>query len=489
MKFKNIRKSGVLLHPTSLPGEDLYGDIGPNAFRFIDDLSQMGQSLWQILPIGPVDQYNSPYSSTSTFAGNELLISLDLLVEDDLLDQKYLNKFRSSDKVKTSFTYFSNYKKSLLKQIAAKFNSNANNNIKDRFNTFCKNESYWLDDYVQFCVLKDSNSQKQWFDWTNSNYNSNEITFYKIIQFLFDDQWKKLKRYCNSKNIKIIGDMPIYVGYDSADVYHNKELFQLNDSGLMKFKAGCPPCNYQQKGQVWGNPVYDWMNHKQSNFNWWRQRFNRLLDMVDIIRLDHFIGYQRFYKIPINDATAENGHWDISKGDELFDSLTSIINNDNIIAEDLGDITPEVIKLRDKYEFSGMEVFQFDFNPSISYENSNKYSVVYTGTHDNDTIIGWFNSLDEKSLNSDKLSQANLLDYFNCNKSIVNWEIINYVMSLNNYISIIPIQDILSLDSSCRFNIPGILSENNWKWKMEEHLNNDVKNRLMELTIKNNRKI
>tara|TARA_Y100001978_G_scaffold195989_1_gene204967 strand:+ start:2421 stop:3890 length:1470 start_codon:yes stop_codon:yes gene_type:complete len=489
MKFKNIRKSGVLLHPTSLPGQDLYGDIGPDAFRFIDDLSQMGQSLWQILPIGPVDQYNSPYSSTSTFAGNELLISLDLLVEDDLLDQKYLNEFRSLDKVKTSFTYFSNYKKSLLKQIAAKFGSNANDNIKDRFNTFCKNESYWLDDYVQFCVLKDCNSQKQWFDWTNFNYSSNEITIYKIIQFLFDDQWKKLKRYCNSKNIKIIGDMPIYVGYDSADVYYNKELFQLNDSGLMKFKAGCPPCNYQQKGQVWGNPVYDWTNHKQSNFNWWRQRFNRLLDMVDIIRLDHFIGYQRFYKIPINDATAENGHWDISKGDELFDSLASIINNDNIIAEDLGDITPEVIKLRDKYEFSGMEVFQFDFNPYISYENSNKNLVVYTGTHDNDTIIGWFNSLDEKNLNSDKLSKANLLDYFNCNKSIVNWEIINYVMSLNNYISIIPIQDILSLDSSSRFNIPGILSENNWKWKMEEHLNNDVKNRLMELTIKNNRKI
>ena len=406
-----------------------------------------------------------------------------------MLEQKHLKEFRSLDKIKTSFTYFSNYKKSLLKQIAAKFNSNANNNIKDRFNTFCKNESYWLDDYVQFCVLKDCNSQKQWFDWTNSNYNSNEITFYKIIQFLFDDQWKKLKRYCNSKDIKIIGDMPIYVGYDSADVYHNKELFQLNESGSMKFKAGCPPCNYQQKGQVWGNPVYDWTRHKQSNFNWWRQRFNRLLDMVDIIRLDHFIGYQRFYKIPINDATAENGHWDISKGDDLFDSLASIINNDNIIAEDLGDITPEVIKLRDKYEFSGMEVFQFDFSPSISYENSNKNSVVYTGTHDNDTIIGWFNSLDEKSLNSDKLSQANLLDYFNCNKSIVNWEIINYVMSLNNYISIIPIQDILSLDSSCRFNIPGILSENNWKWKMEEHLNNKVKNRLMELTIKNNRKI
>ena len=167
MEFKDIRKSGLLLHPTSLPGEDLYGDIGPNAFRFIDDLSHMSQSLWQILPIGPVDQYNSPYSSTSTFAGNELLISLDLLVEDDLLDQKYLNKFRSSDKVKTSFTYFSNYKRSLLKQIAVKFNSNANNNIKDRFNAFCKNESYWLDDYVQFCVLKDCNSQKQWFEWTS----------------------------------------------------------------------------------------------------------------------------------------------------------------------------------------------------------------------------------------------------------------------------------------------------------------------------------
>ena len=489
MKFKDIRKSGILLHPTSLPGEELYGDIGPNAFRFIDDLSYMGQSLWQILPIGPVDQYNSPYSSTSTFAGNELLISLDLLVEDNLLNQKYLNKFRSLDKVKTSFTYFSNYKRSLLKKIASEFHSNADDNIKDRFNTFCKNESYWLDDYVQFCVLKDCNSHKQWFDWTTFDYSSIDVSFYKVIQFLFDDQWKKLKTYCKSKNIKIIGDMPIYVGYDSADVYHNKELFQLNDSGLMKFKAGCPPCNYQEKGQVWGNPVYDWINHEQSNFKWWRQRFRRLLDMVDIIRLDHFIGYQRYYKIPIDESTAENGYWDDSKGDELFDSLAPMINKNNTIAEDLGDITPEVIKLRDKYRFPGMEVFQFNFNPSLSLENSTNHSVVYTGTHDNDTIIGWLNSLDQKNINSNKLSKTDLLNYFNCNEGMINWEIINYVMSLNNYTCIIPIQDILSLDSTCRFNTPGILSENNWKWKMEEHLNNTVKNKLMELTIKNNRKI
>ena len=489
MEFKDIRKSGVLLHPTSLPGKELYGDIGPNAYKFIDDLSYMGQSLWQILPIGPVDQYNSPYSSTSTFAGNELLISLDLLVEDNLLDQKHLNEFRSFDKVKTNFTDFSNYKRSLLKQVASKFNSNANNNIKDKFDAFCINESYWLDDYVEFCALKDCNSHNQWFEWTSSDYNPIDITLYKIIQFFFDHQWKNLKKYCNSKNVNIIGDMPIYVGYDSADVYHNKQLFQLNDIGLMKFKAGCPPCDYQEKGQVWGNPVYDWSNHEQTKFNWWRQRFKRLLGMVDIIRLDHFIGYQRYYKIPVNDITAENGQWDNSGGDALFDSLSSIINKNNIIAEDLGDITPEVTKLRNKYEFSGMEVFQFNFNSSLSFKNNNNHSVVYTGTHDNDTIIGWFNSLDEKNLNSDKLSQSILLDYFNCNKSIVNWEIINYVMSLDNYTCIFPVQDILSLNSSCRFNTPGILSENNWKWKMKEHLNDKVKNKLMDLTIKNNRKI
>ena len=257
----------------------------------------------------------------------------------------------------------------------------------------------------------------------------------------------------------------------------------------MKFKAGCPPCDYQEKGQVWGNPVYDWVNHERSKFKWWSQRFNRLLDMVDIIRLDHFIGYQRYYKIPINDSTAENGQWDHSKGDELFDSLTPMINDNNIIAEDLGDITPEVIKLRNKYGFPGMEVFQFDFNPSLHLENSTNHSVVYTGTHDNDTIIGWFNSLDQKNINSNKLSKTDLLNYFNCNEDIINWEIINYVMSLNNYTCIIPMQDILSLDSACRFNIPGILSENNWKWKMEEHLNNTEKNKLIELTIKNKRKI
>ena len=257
----------------------------------------------------------------------------------------------------------------------------------------------------------------------------------------------------------------------------------------MKFKAGCPPCDYQEKGQVWGNPVYDWSKHEQTKFNWWRKRFERLLAMVDIIRLDHFIGYQRYYKIPVNDVTAENGQWDNSGGDALFDSLSSIINKNNIIAEDLGDITPEVTKLRNKYEFSGMEVFQFNFNSSLSLKNNTNHSVIYTGTHDNDTIIGWFNSLDEKNLNSDKLSQSILLDYFNCNKSIVNWEIINYVMSLDNYTCIFPVQDILSLNSSCRFNTPGILSENNWKWKMKEHLNDKVKNKLMDLTIKNNRKI
>ena len=237
MEFKDIRKSGLLLHPTSLPGKELYGDIGPNAYKFIDDLSYMGQSLWQILPIGPVDQYNSPYSSTSTFAGNELLISLDLLVEDNLLDQKYLNEFRSLDKVKTNFTDFSNCKRTLLKQVASKFNSNVSNNIKDKFDAFCINESYWLDDYVEFCVLKDCNSHNQWFEWTSSDYNPIDITLYKIIQFFFDYQWKNLKRYCKSKNVNIIGDMPIYVGYDSADVYHNKQLFQLNDIGLMKFNS------------------------------------------------------------------------------------------------------------------------------------------------------------------------------------------------------------------------------------------------------------
>ena len=483
-------KSGILLHPTSLPGRGIIGEIGPDAYRFIDDLSEMGQSIWQILPIGPVDRYSSPYSSSSTFAGNELLISLDLLTEDCLLDYSYLDKFYQKDIHNILFSDIHKYKLPILRYVSENFDRKASLEIKSRFDKFCLDESYWLDGYARFCALKNMNNNKSWINWDVKSPSSLiEEHYIKITQFIFHDQWNRLRKYCKGKNIKIIGDMPIYVGYDSADVYTNQNLFQLDDSGEMEYKAGCPPCEYQKDGQVWGNPLYQWTEHENTNFEWWRNRFKKLLDMVDIIRLDHFIGYERHYRIPINDETAINGEWIKSPGEKLFSSMESLINKENIIAEDLGDVTTQVTNLRDKYKYQGMRVLQFDFEQIPNLNNSINDTVVYTGTHDNDTILGWFNSLTKLDSNPDILTQEKVLNFLNCSLDQLNWEAINYAMGSSSQTCIIPMQDVLSLESSSRFNTPGTLSSNNWSWRMKEHLDTSTKSRLMELTKMNNRKM
>ena len=489
MSTNSIYQSGVLLHPTSLPGIGGIGEIGPEAYKFIDDLSDMGQSFWQILPLGPVDKYGSPYSSSSTFAGNELLISLELLVEDGLLDSTYLNQIKKNEKVNILFPDVKDYKRSILKYVSENFDLNCSIEIKNRFIQFTLDQSYWLDSYARYCSLKELNNNKSWIDW-DSDSHSREINeeYVKIIQFIFHDQWTRLREYCKRREIRIIGDMPIYVGYDSADVYFNKSLFQLDESGRMKYKSGCPPCEYQEEGQVWGNPLYKWEAHEESNFAWWKNRLSKLLEMVDVIRLDHFIGYHRYYRIPFNDMTAKNGEWIKSPGDKLFSMMSTIINKDNIIAEDLGDVTSDVLRLRDKYKYPGMKVLQFEFDQIPDLDNNYCSTVMYTGTHDNDTIMGWFNTLSDIDSNPDILTKTKLLEFLGCKSDQINWEIINYAMRSRSKICIFPMQDILSLDSSCRFNTPGTLSQNNWSWRMDKHIGCDDKNKLLEITVNNKRK-
>ena len=489
MSANSIYQSGVLLHPTSLPGIGGIGEIGPEAYKFIDNLSDMGQSFWQILPLGPVDKYGSPYSSSSTFAGNELMISLELLVEDGLLDLTYLNQFKENGKANFLFQDIKDYKPSILKSVSENFDSNCSIEIKNRFIQFTLDQSYWLDDYARYCSLKQVNNNKSWVDW-DLDLDSQEINekYVKIIQFLFHDQWSRLREYCKKREIRIIGDMPIYVGYDSADVYSNQCLFQLDDSGRMKYKSGCPPCEYQEEGQVWGNPLYKWEAHEESNFVWWKNRFSKLLEMVDVIRLDHFIGYHRYYRIPINESTARNGEWIKSPGDKLFSTMSTKINKDNIIAEDLGDVTSGVIRLREKYKYPGMKVLQFEFDQIPDLDNNYGSVVMYTGTHDNDTIMGWFSTLPELDSNSDILTQEKLLEFLGCTSDQVNWEIISYAMRSRSKICIFPMQDILSLDSSCRFNTPGTLLKNNWTWRMDKHIGCDDKNKLLEITVNHKRK-
>jgi len=483
MTINTNRKSGVLLHPTALPGLGVIGEIGPDAYRFVDHLSDMGQSLWQILPIGPTDNYNSPYSSISTFAGNPLLISLHLLVEDNLLDSKVLDNCEQTILNHVPFNEVVSFKIPILKEVSKNFNLNASPGMKHSFEQFCIDHSYWLDDYAQYCTLKEENGQKSWIDWNSQTPKNKECAYdEKVIQFIFHDQWSRLREYCFKKEIQIIGDMPIYVGYDSADVYANRELFQLDESGRMTYQAGCPPCEYQKEGQLWGTPLYNWDNHEKTNFRWWQKRFKKLLGMVDTIRLDHFIGYSKYYRISMNEKTAHYGEWMRAPGEKLFNVLSSTIKDLNVIAEDLGDVTEEVISLRDKFNFPGMRVLQFEFDQLASPENFPKNSVVYTGTHDNDTILGWIGSLPISDSSTDILTKNKLLKLFNCTLDDIHWEMINYAMSAGSNTTIIPIQDILGKGPSCRFNTPGTLSPNNWSWRMKEELSKPIKTKLMELT-------
>lgn len=476
--MKNNRQSGVLLHPTALPSPYGIGDIGPEAYKFIDYLSEMGQTLWQILPIGPTDVYNSPYSSTSTFAGNHLLISIDFLINDNLIDSKSIIKESFSSRI--NFEKVCKYKKYILDQVCKDFNKKASDEIKNSFNQFCRYNSYWLDDYSLYNVLKKINDHKSWFDWKIQDINDpTSICKEKIIQFLFHEQWQRLRKYSNDKGIKIIGDMPIYIGYDSSDMYFNQDLFQLDNNGKMLFQAGCPPCEYQSDGQIWGNPLYSWEVHERTNFDWWKKRFKKLFDMVDIIRIDHFIGYAKYFRIPITDKIANNGRWLNAPGEKLFNVLESSINNFDIFVEDLGDISESVINLRAKYNYAGMNVLQFDLNNLAEHKKIIKNSILYTGTHDNDTLLGWYKSYSNKS---------DLLDYFKSNEKNIIWDIIKYAFNSESKMVIIPFQDLVGLDNSARFNIPGTLSKNNWSWRMnKEYINESIVDKMFKISNESNR--
>ena len=486
---KHKRQSGVLLHPTALPGPYGIGDIGPHAYCFVDHLFEMGQTLWQILPIGPTDFHNSPYSSMSTFAGNHLLISLDLLVEDGLLDFEMLEGYQAVDLHKIIFNDVINFKLPILKQVGRNFDKKASVEMKISFEQFCIDQSYWLDDYSRYWALKEENDQKSWFEWKlRTVQNTEYVHEAKVIQFLFHNQWHRLRQYCREKGIQIIGDMPIYVGYDSADVYANPELFQLDSEGRMKYQGGCPPCEYQEEGQLWGSPLYNWQNHEKTNFEWWQRRFKKLFEMVDIIRLDHFIGYAKYYRVPITDQTAHDGKWMQAPGDKLFQILDSTIMDFNIIVEDLGDVTEDIISLRKTYHFPGMRVLQFEFGQMSLVKDLPENSVVCTGTHDNDTLLGWFESLPIKSSDEDMLTQNKLLKFFQCTKENIHWEIISYALNTTSNTVTIPLQDILGENSSGRFNVPGTLNPDNWSWRMEEgKLTKPLKTKLGELTERHNR--
>lgn len=475
----NKRSSGVLLHVSSLPSIFGIGDLGPSAYKFVDWLVSAGQSLWQVLPIGVTDRYGCPYATMSAFGGDPILISPELLVDWDLLEKGTLNSHAISKDVSSDvdYQYVRFSKHSLFRQAFLK--SKNNSVIQNEFTDFIFKESYWLDDTALFLALTNHYGEKWWL-WPEEykDYNSDsvlqfkneftdEIEFHAFLQFLFHKQWYELKEYANNKGIDVIGDIPIFVAHHSMDVWRKPGDFKLAPNGELLFEAGAAPDAFSDDGQKWGTPLYEWEKMAKDNFSWWCERMKYMISIFDTIRLDHFRGFLAVWQVPHNDENAMNGSWYEGPGADLFVALDNSLGKLPIIVEDLGEITPDVLELRDEFNFPGMKILQFAFSTDETNENLPEFItenfVVYTGTHDMETINGKFWELEkgspEKSMAAEVLGISNSLSEVD-----FSWAAITTVMESKAFMAIIPMQDILGLDNSSRMNWPGVL-EGNWKWR------------------------
>lgn len=500
--FSNLpRSSGILLHLTSLPGACGIGDLGPGALSFVDFLKEAGQKFWQILPYSLTDPCfgNSPYTSFSAFAGNHLLISPELLVKDGLLNQEDLNAFSGLPENRVVYNQVIRLKTPLFEKAFSRFKQN--HYLKD-FDEFRSNNAVWLDDYCLFIALKNHLGMKDWSHWPLKISRreaeeldlwrtrlSKDIQYQQFLQYCFDSQWKALKKHACSQGIGLIGDLPIYVSYDSADVWSNSHLFDLDPETLRPINvSGVPPDYFSETGQRWGNPPYRWTTQDgkptEGIFEWWALRLRFLLENLDIVRVDHFRGFEAYWEIPAEEETAVNGRWAKGSGIELFEFLEkSLHSNLPIIAEDLGVITPEVEDLRDSLGLPGMKILQFAFdsgpgNQYLPFNYTTPDCVVYTGTHDNDTTRGWFlNSLSKETKHT-------VVSYLQCddNEDEIPWQMIRYALSSTARLAITSMQDVLALPGDCRMNTPG-LAEGNWTWRCtSSDLSDELKTRLAELT-------
>ncbi len=500
------RASGILLHPTSLPSKFGIGDLGETAYQFIEFLSRSGQKLWQVLPLGPTGYGNSPYMSFSAIAGNPYLISPELLAKQHLLQDEDWEDIPDFDQDRVDFAAVMPYKRKLLETAYTRFKKGFTDQdpqhhhdlylVQEQFKKFCYEETDWLEDYVLFMALHEENPEVLWNNWEPAIARrepqalqkkceelQDRIGFHRFLQFIFFDQWIKLKQYANMRDIRIIGDIPIYVSHNSADVWANPENFALEPETYEVLQmAGVPPDYFSATGQLWGNPVYNWDYLKETDFAWWIDRFRFLHRYVDIIRIDHFRGFESFWQVPTGEVNAINGEWEPALGTELFTKLNEVMGELPILAEDLGVITPEVVKLRDDFGFPGMQVLLFAFGgDSSNFHLPHHYvhnSVVYTGTHDNDTAVGWW----QRSSKQEKQLFYRYVVGFAAGEPI-NWVLIRMAMASVSVIAIVPLQDVLGLDNSARMNMPGTAT-GNWSWRYSDSdlLNQDLSDRLLEVT-------
>ncbi|MGE3467917.1 MAG: 4-alpha-glucanotransferase [Pyrinomonadaceae bacterium] len=487
-----LRASGLLLHITSLPGKFGVGDLGSEARHFVDSLQAAGQNYWQILPLGPTGQGNSPYSAYSTFAGNTLLISPERLVEDGLLSRSALDDVPEFDPSRVDFDAVFAWKRSILEQSYEGFRRGDAPALRGEFDHYCRSNAWWLDDYAAFQAIKISHSGAAWFQWadplklrdagavaTVRSQLAREIHAEKFYQYVFFRQWLSLKRYANEQGVKIIGDIPIFVALDSADVWCNQSKFKLDDGGDPRVVAGVPPDYFSETGQLWGNPIYDWAAMAADDFGWWTARLAFTLEMVDVVRLDHFIGFVRNWEVPGGDETAENGEWVDVPGPQLFSVLKRRLGELPVIAEDLGAMTPEVEQLRDTLGFPGMRILQYAFGGDAKNRdlphNHLQNCVVYTGTHDNDTTTGWYKA-------APKNVKAHCRKYLRSTGREIHWEMIRTCLASTANTAIIPMQDILGLGTDARMNTPATAS-GNWEWRSTAGaFTDDITERLREMT-------
>lgn len=487
------RKSGILLHITSLPSIYGVGDLGVEAYRFVDILFGMGCVVWQILPLGPIGPGNSPYQSYSAYAGDFLFISPDELIAWNLLNIDDLKNVPFFESERVEYEKVTKWKIEILKIAFNRFRTGINGQLQNEFQVFCNEHDWWLADYALFRSCQKKFDYLPWNEWpvevakrSSAELEmltvmlSDDVEFERFVQFMFFRQWFRLKQYANQKGVIIFGDMPLYVAHNSSDVWANQQMFLLDNDGNPTLVGGVPPDYFSEDGQLWGNPLFDWNKLAETDYHWWLARLYFNFHLFNLVRIDHFRGLESFWAIPANSETAKDGSWIEAKGNALLEILKSQMTNLPIVAEDLGIITPEVDALRKKFDLPGMKVLQFAFSSDASNvhmpHNFDKKQVVYTGTHDNDTTLAWFNKLNNEE-------KERVLAYLSINNYGIEQLLIEIAWSSVAEMAIVPLQDLLGLGGEGRMNIPGIAS-GNWEWRCDkaklESLDSDFLKKLNE---------
>ncbi len=498
------RVAGILLHPTSLPGPHGIGELGEQAFAFVDFLQETGQRVWQVLPLGPTGYGDSPYQCFSAFAGNPLLVSLDRLRDDGLVSQADLGRAPRPSPHEVDFGPLIEFKRPLLAKAFAAFEAKASGPQREAFSAFCRQHDDWLPDFALFMALKHAKGGAAWHTWERPlvtrepealaaarrelDRAMREVEF---EQWLFFEQWSAVRAQAHERGVRIMGDIPIFVAHDSAEVWAHPELFHLAADGRPSFQAGVPPDYFSATGQLWGNPLYRWDALARSGYAWWIDRFRAVLALVDMVRLDHFRGFEAYWEIPVEAATAESGRWVKGPGAGFFQAVLAALGGVTIVAEDLGVITPEVEQLRDQFGFPGMAILQFAFGTDAHANdflphNYPRNKVVYTGTHDNDTVVGWWTSgvgdTTRTKKEVEKEHQRALTYVGGDGRREIQWDFVRALFVSPADTAIVPLQDLLGLGSEARMNLPGRPS-GNWRWRYAaEDLTPEIRRRLRAIS-------